>query len=188
MKTKPSSVPPRIGVALHKIRQEHKLSLDQVARSSGVSKSMLSQIERDLTNPTIATLWRLTNALGVNIEDLLRGKDRAQGIEHIPANAVPHTSSSDNKCRVRILGPLELAGRVEWYEMSFDPHGALISDPHEPGTMEHLTVIDGKLSVESGSRRQLVAKGETVRYRADQHHAIRNLTAKAARALLVVIV
>jgi XRE family transcriptional regulator, regulator of sulfur utilization len=179
-------VPPRIGAVLHGIRLAQKLSLDKVAATSGVSKSMLSQIERDLTNPTFATLWRLANALGVTIEDLLRGTNRDRGIEVTAAHAVPSLSSADSKCLVRILSPMELTGRYEWYEMRFGPHGELVSDPHEPGTVEHLTVVEGRVGVESAGERQELGRGATAQYRGDQPHAIRNLTARNARVFVVV--
>lgn len=180
------ALPPRIGAVLHDIRMAQKLSLDQVAASSGVSKSMLSQIERDLTNPTFATLWRLANALGVTIEDLIRGTNRDRGIEVVAPQSVPSLSSADNRCLVRILSPMELTGRYEWYEMRFGPHGELVSEPHEPGTVEHLTVVEGRLGVESAGHCQELARGSTAQYRADQPHAIRNLTARNARAFVVV--
>lgn len=180
------TVPPRIGSVLHAIRQGQKLSLDQVATSSGVSKSMLSQIERDLTNPTFATLWRLANALGVTIGDLVRGTDRQRGIEVVPAQSVPSLWSTDSKCLVRILSPMELAGRYEWYEMRFAPHGELLSEPHESGTIEHLIVAEGRIGVESAGERRELSRGATAQYRADQPHALRNLTARNARAFVVV--
>jgi transcriptional regulator with XRE-family HTH domain len=183
---KHDTLPPRIGAVLHGIRQAQRLSLDKVAASSGVSKSMLSQIERDLTNPTFATLWRLANALGVTIEDLIRGTNRERGIEIVAPHSVPSLSSADSKCLVRILSPMELTGQYEWYEMRFAPHGELVSEPHEPGTIEHLTVAEGRLSVESAGYHQELARGATAQYRADQPHAIRNITARNARAFVVV--
>lgn len=186
MKTKSASVPPNVGVALNKLRLAQKLTLEQLARRSGVSRSMLSQIERNQTNPTVATMWRIANALGVSMDEILVGEKREHEIELIPEHAILRLLSSDRKCQMKVLGPLHLAGRIEWYDMIFEPHGALVSEPHEPGTAEHLTLIDGTLAVESGNQRQLVAVGETVRYRADQHHAIRNPGDHPARAIVVV--
>ncbi len=62
-----------------------------------------------------------------------------------------------------------------------------MSDPHGPGTVEHSTVLDGALEVESGGERAEVAAGNTARYRADENHAIRNTGARAAKALLGVV-
>ena len=180
--------PPKVGALLKRLRSAQNLTLDDVAKRAGVSKSMVSQIERDHTNPTLATIWRLTNALGVSVEQVFRGEEPdAPAVELVRGHATPSITSADGKCLLRILGPLELAGRVEWYEFEAKAGGALVSEPHEPGTVEHLTVLAGSLRVESGGRICEAAAGNTVRYRADTNHAIRNLGKAPAKALLVVI-
>lgn len=72
--------------------------------------------------------------------------------------------------------------------MRFEPNGALVSDVHEPGTVEHLTVLEGQLEVESGRDhdRAVLAVGQTARYRADQAHAIRNPFENRACAIVIV--
>jgi transcriptional regulator with XRE-family HTH domain len=186
--TEGSATPPEVGHILHRLRLAQKLTLDELARASDVSKSVLSQIERDQTNPTVGTLWRLANALGVRIEDLLRSPGRGDGICVVDEHTTPVLVSSDRRCRIRVLGPVEMAGRLEWYEMRFDPRGALVSEPHEPGTVEHLTVLEGKVEVESGTAhdRAVLATGQTARYRADQAHAIRNPFDAPAVVIVVV--
>ena len=173
---------------LQSLRLSRNFTLDDLARSSGVSKSVLSQIERDRTNPTLGTLWRLAQALGVEIEDLLRRRKTSAGISILDEHNTPILLSSDRRCTIRILGPLELAGRIEWYEMRFESGGALVSESHEPGTVEHLTVLEGQLEVESGRQRDraLLGLGQTARYRADQPHAIRNPFGHRAAAIVIV--
>jgi transcriptional regulator with XRE-family HTH domain len=58
------AAPPRVGEQIQRLRSERRMTLDDLSRAAGVSKSMLSEIERDKANPTIAVAWRLTNALG----------------------------------------------------------------------------------------------------------------------------
>ena len=64
----PAVAPPRVGEQIQRLRTERKMTLDDLSRAAGVSKSMLSEIERDKANPTIAVAWRLTNALGVKLD------------------------------------------------------------------------------------------------------------------------
>jgi transcriptional regulator with XRE-family HTH domain len=185
-RTSGSLEPPRVGDAIRRLRQERQLSLDQLARVSGVSKSMLSQIERNLANPTVSVVWRLSNALQIGIEELLGGEAPAPaGVSLVHAHETPTIGSRDGQCRLRILGPLDLAGRFEWYELSIQPGGALESEPHEPGTREHLTVLHGSLEVQSGAALERARLGETARYAADVRHAIRNPGKTPASALLV---
>jgi XRE family transcriptional regulator, regulator of sulfur utilization len=181
--------PPSVGAALSALRQAEGLSLDALARQSGVSKSMLSQIERDKTNPTVAVVWRLAQALGVEVAELLGGATR--GAQHtinlVPKSQTPSMRTPDEKCELRILGPVELAGRFEWYEITLQAGGALRSEAHPPGSREHLTVLRGLVSVTSGDRTQQVAADETARYAADVPHAISNDGKSQAVALLVVL-
>lgn len=181
--------PPGVGAALAALRQSEGLSLDALARQSGVSKSMLSQIERDKTNPTVAVVWRLAQALGVEVAELLGGdaRSRQHPINLVPQSQTPSMRTADEKCELRILGPVELAGRFEWYEITLQPNGALRSEAHPPGSREHLSVLSGQVSVTSGDRSQRIVTGETARYAADVPHAISNESKAKAVALLVVL-
>lgn len=180
--------PPRVGATLQALRQAQGLSLDELSRRAGVSKSMLSQIERNQANPTVAVVWRLANALRVELSELLGGeRPAAPPIEVVAAHSTPGLSSPDGLCRLRILGPIELAGQFEWYELTVQPGGALESEAHEPGSREHLSVLSGELEVSAGGSRQMVKAGETARYAVDGVHAIRNVGKKAATAMLAVI-
>lgn len=182
-----SPEPPRVGARLATLRQVHSLSLDELSRKAGVSKSMLSQIERNQANPTVAVVWRLANALGVELGDLLGGdRPPAPALITVPAHATPALKSPDGKCDLRILGPIELAGQFEWYELLVQPGGALESQAHEPGSREHLTVLTGTLEVSAGDQTSRLKHGETARYAVDTPHAIRNPGKTAASALLVV--
>ena len=65
---------PAIGANLHKERRRRQLSLAELAASSGISKAMLSQIESDKVNPTIATMWKIAHALNIELETLISGE------------------------------------------------------------------------------------------------------------------
>ncbi|ALT77104.1 MAG: XRE family transcriptional regulator [Burkholderiaceae bacterium] len=187
--TNPESLePPKVGATLQALRQAQGLSLDELSRRAGVSKSMLSQIERNQANPTVAVVWRLANALRVELTELLGGERSAPpAIETVPAHATPGMSSPDGLCQLRILGPIDLAGQFEWYELTVQPGGALESAAHQPGSREHLSVLKGHLVVSAGGASQTLSAGETARYAVDGPHAIRNSSKQPAVALLVVL-
>jgi transcriptional regulator with XRE-family HTH domain len=183
-----SAEPPRVGSTLAALRQARALSLDELSRRAGVSKSMLSQIERNQANPTVAVVWRLANALWVAVGELLGApKPAPPALSVVPAHALPALKSPDGRCELRILGPIELAGEFEWYELIVQPGGALESAAHEPGSREHLSVLGGALDVSAGAESARVRHGETARYAVDQPHAIRNPGKTTATALLVVL-
>ena len=180
--------PPRVGTALAALRQQRGLTLDELSRLAGVSKSMLSQIESGQANPTVAVVWRLSTALGVALGDLLGESRPAEPLlATVPLHATPLLASPDGKCALRILGPIDLAGRFEWYTLAVQPGGTLDSQPHEPASREHLTVLAGTLEVQAGAQSALLRLGETARYAVDVAHRIHNPGKTPAQGLLVVL-
>ncbi|WP_299281833.1 XRE family transcriptional regulator [uncultured Tateyamaria sp.] len=168
---------------LKEARRAQGLSLDAVAKLSGVSRSMVSQIERGESSPTIATLWNLTRALQVDFAGLLDEGGQDQ-IEVLRTADVPSIENRGAGCTIRILSPPEDAGRHEVYEVRFTEGGMLDSQAHRRGAREHLTVIEGKLVVTSGGAQEKVSQGDTARYAADVPHRI--TADRPARAFLVV--
>ncbi|WP_127901835.1 helix-turn-helix domain-containing protein [Solirhodobacter olei] len=174
----------RLAASLKAARRSKGLSLDAVAKLSGVSRSMVSQIERGESSPTISTLWNLTQALHVDFAGLWEGRT-APGIEVMRAGAAPLIEGRGNGVRIRILSPPEEAGAHEVYDLDLSAGGALVSDPHGPGCQEQLTVLEGTLLVSSGGESERLGPGDTARYAADRPHEIR-AEGGAARAILVV--
>ena len=170
-------------VRLKEARRVQGLSLEAVAKLSGVSRSMVSQIERGESSPTIATLWNLTRALQVDFAGLLEDAPESS-IEVLRTADVPSIENHGAGCTIRILSPPEDAGRHEVYELRFTEGGMLDSQPHRRGAREHLTVIEGKLIVTSNGSSQKIGQGDTARYAADVAHRIE--ATRPSRAFLVV--
>lgn len=183
MNTRPEIVE-QLAAALRAARKARGLSLEAVAQLSGVSRSMVSQIERGESSPTVATLWNLTQALQVDFAGLLSGRD-AGGIDVIRADAAPVIEARGGGVRIRILSPPESVGNHEVYELIFAPDGALDSAAHSPGCREHLTVIEGNVAVASGTETATLSPGDTARYAADRAHRVA-AEGGAARAILIV--
>lgn len=163
------------------------MTLDDLSRAAGVSKSMLSEIERDKANPTIAVAWRLTNALGISLDQLFAAQKTPETITVAGPHDIPTLDGHDAKYQLRVWGPIELAGKFEWYELTMQPGGALVSNAHEPGTREHLTVLQGTIEIEVDGVSRRLKSADTARYVADVTHAIRNAGKGDAKALLIVI-
>ncbi len=180
---------PEIGSRLQALRKQRGLSLDDMAAASKVSRSMLSQVERGLANPTFATLWALTQALGIDISQLIgdAADETEQQIEVVEAHNVPRIQSADGHCTLRILSPPETTGEAEWYWLEIEPGASLTSQPHTAGCREHLSIIDGEAMVISAEAQQKGSAGSTLRYRADVPHSISNTGDGRLKALLVVM-
>ena len=173
---------------MQRLRLARGLTLDDLSRIAGVSKSMLSQIEREKANPTIAITWRLANALGVPIGELLSSETRPVArVRVLESHETPTLPGQHAGYVLRILGPMDLAGKYEWYELTLAPGGELASLAHDPGTNEHVTVLHGTLEIDAGGERHKVRVGATARYAADQDHVLRNPGKTEVKALLVVV-
>ncbi len=180
---------PEIGSRLQALRKAQGLSLDDLAAASRISRSMLSQVERGLANPTFATLWALTQALGVDIAALIgdAAEEKDQAIELVEAHNIPRIQSADGHCALAILSPPETTGEAEWYMLEIQPGASLTSQPHSPGCREHLSILSGEALVISAETQAKGREGSTLRYRADVPHSISNTGADPLRALLVVM-
>lgn len=180
--------PPEIGPRLQAYRKQRKLTLADLATKSGVSRSMLSEIERGNANPTYGTLWHLTRALNIDLNSLISGasEERGDRIDLQPENLTPTIRSADGSCTLQILSPAGMVPLIEWYLLSFEPQGKLISDPHGTGTIEHLHCTEGEVVVRSAGNEMVVRTGETARYAADVPHSLTSAGQSGARAFLVV--
>lgn len=183
---KPALAKPALDVIVRKARKAGGLTLEQLAEKSGVSKSMLSQIERGTVSPTFSVLWNLTQSLGIDLSALDQSASDRNIIEHTRSYSTPSKGSVDGKCTLRMLTPNRTVLPVEWYQLTIAPDGVLDSEPHAAGTYEHLTCTRGNLHVQSGELTATADTGDTVRYRADVPHSIRNVANHEAEGFLVV--
>jgi len=176
----------RLASRLKDERAAKGLSLDALAKLSGVSRSMLSEIERGESSPTVASLWNLTRALGVDFSSLLdEDEEPTQSIREIlRAEQTPMIRNRAAGCVIRILSAPDEVGRTEVYDIYFEQGGVLESAAHKSGCVEHLTVLEGVLQIASAGESAEVSMGDTIRYAADVQHEMR--ARNEARVLLVV--
>jgi len=180
-----ASVANQLGLAVQNLRKSYGLSLSDLSGQSGVAKSIISQIERNETNPTLTTIWRLAHALDVSIESMLQGSEDSPFIEHLRKGTTPIFVSDDGLCRLAVIGWLRTVDWLQWYDFQADPGGVLESSAHARGSIECLSVLDGDLEVEVGGAVDKVSAGETLRYRCDRPHRIRNPGKAPAHATMV---
>ena len=170
---------------LRDARKAQGLSLEAISNLSGVSRSMVSQIERGESSPTIATLWNLTRALNVDFAGLLDQSTQGDKIDVLKASEVPTIDNMGQGCRIAILSPPEDAGGHEVYDIAFQVGGHLKSQPHARGAIEQVTVLVGRVRVSSGTASSELDEGDTARYAADVPHEIAALYGPARVFLFV---
>jgi transcriptional regulator with XRE-family HTH domain len=174
-----------LGTRVKHLRAERGWSLDTLAGASGVSRSMLSQIEREQTNPTLAVTLRIARAFALTLGELLQMPGATSSVLVIRADEKAYHYRSDKCVSIRTLSPLNLEKDVEFYEVRLQVGGALRSAPHFTGTREFLTVQKGVIQVDSGSDTETLNAGDSASYRADLPHAIVNCGRSEAVVFLV---
>jgi XRE family transcriptional regulator, regulator of sulfur utilization len=178
---------PSLGKTIQRLRKAYNMSLGDLSEQSGVAKSIISQIERNETNPTLSTVYRLSRALDTTIDEVLRTQGGQVFLEQQAKSGVPILESQDGLCRLAIAGPLNLVEQVQWYDFRAKPSGILESDPHPQGTVEHLYMLAGEIEVTSGEETRRAKPGETLRFRGDLPHRIVNVGEGEAHATMVLV-
>ena len=174
-----------LGRRVKHLRAARGWSLEDLAKVSGVSRSMLSEIEREQANPTLAVTFRIARAFGMALGELVETPGATSSVHVIRADDRAHHYRSDKDCRIRTLSPLNLEKDVEFYEVQLQPGGALRSAPHFEGTREFLTVEKGRVQVESAADVEILERGDSASYRADVPHAILNVGRSESIVFLV---
>jgi transcriptional regulator with XRE-family HTH domain len=184
----PEEIGEFVGRRVKKLRADRGWSLEELATASGVSRSMLSEIEREKANPTLTVTFRIARAFGMTLQELIESAEpSASKIQVIRAVDRGQVFRSDKQCEIRTLSPLNLEKDVEFYEVTLRPSGALRSQPHFEGTREFLTVEEGSVRIESDQDVEELTEGDSGTYRADVAHAIVNTGKGSALIFLVVI-
>jgi transcriptional regulator with XRE-family HTH domain len=174
-----------LGGRIRQMRITRKWSLESLANASGVSRSMLSQIERNEANPTLAVTMRIARAFSVTLGDLVDELTPASAVQVIRGGDRAQLFRADHDCQIRTLSPLQLEKDVEFYQVRLQPGGVMRSAPHFEGTREFLVVEKGRIRVESGRDAEELEKGDSATYRADVSHAIANTGKSEALIFLV---
>lgn len=177
--------PDQVSLRLKDLRRGKDWTLEQLAAASGVSKSMLSQIERGNANPTLGVAFRIAQAFGITLGDLVEAPRGKAKIDVVRSDDRTALFRDEAGCRIRTLSPLHLEKDVEFYELRLKPGAILDSAPHFAGTREFLTIERGSVRLSAGDEITELGVGDSAHYPADIPHRIENLGRSDALAFLV---
>ncbi|MEH7085139.1 XRE family transcriptional regulator [Neobacillus drentensis] len=153
-------------------RESKKLSLEKVAEVTGVSKTMIGQIERGESSPTITTIWKIANGLKISFTSLINNPQPDTKV--ISMSEVQTLVEDKGKYRLYPYFPFEDDRRFEVYSVEIEKGGFLSADSHREGTEEFLTIYDGELTVRVNDVEYTVKKGDSIRFKADRPHTYHN--------------
>lgn len=168
---------------IKRLREENKLSMDELAKLSGVSKSMLAQIERGDGNPTISTLWKISNGMKVPFDALtIRPKSL---YEIVKTSEIQPILEDDGKVKNYSIFPDNENRRFAVYYLELDVGSYWESEPHLKGTTEFITIFNGKLEIFSDGQKFLVETGENIRFKADTVHSYKNVGTESIKMHMI---
>lgn len=174
-----------VGANLRRLRTKQGYSLERLARVSGVSRAMLSQIENGRSAPTISLLWKVATALGVPFATLIASRTLS-GTTVLRRDSAKLLTSSEGRFSSRALFPFESERKTEFYELRLAPNHTEAADPHAPGTIENLVVTQGTVEIVAGREApQLLGEGDAIVFQADVPHRYRNM--RSAEAVLYLV-
>jgi len=169
----PVDAAPLVGANLRRLRGERGLSLEKLARASGVSRAMLGQIELNQSTPTINVLWKIARALGVPFSALI-SEPTASRARVLHAEQAKVLRSRDGSFTSRALFPFDEPQAAEFYELHLAPQSTEVAEPHAPGTVENLVVTRGALEMRIGDEVHQLATGDAIQFDADLPHQYHN--------------
>jgi transcriptional regulator with XRE-family HTH domain len=175
----------RVAENLRERRKARGMSLDDLARASGVSRAALSQVETCKSNPTVGLLWKIAVGLGVPFAELIG--EQAPGVAVLRRADAQVLRSVDGKLESRPLAPAGASPYVELYELRLAARSTHSSEAHAQGTHELLVVLSGTLRLRVGDETYELATGDCVSFPADRPHAYENPGASEARYHNVIV-
>jgi len=152
-----------IGSKLKDIRNKRNLSLDEVAKLTGVSKAMLGQIERGKSNPTVSTLWKIATGLKVSFSLF-----------------IDENQEDSNRMLLYPIFPFDANKGFEIFAIELEPGCNHISTPHNDGVEEYIIVTEGEIELNINDKKYVLQKGNSIRFMANKTHTYKNTSENKA--------
>lgn len=164
----------RLGVRVRDLRKERGLTLDALAGRSGVSRAMISKLERGEKNPTLVIAARLAEGLGVSLSRLAGVEERREVVV-VPKERRMVLRDPETGFERQSLSPT-FAGRGVEFLRNVVPEGSTSGDfpPHRKGVEEHIVVEKGELKATLGGEEYLLREGDALYFEADVPHRFDN--------------
>ena len=162
-----------VGANMHDLRMKRNLTLDQLARMTGLSRSLLGQIEIGKAHPNVNQVWRIAQAFDVQFSALLASAGNAPSAVLRRYDA-KRLVSADGRYSSRALYPLGEQPHAEFYELFLAAHSREDGQAHRPGKRENLVVTSGRLELHVGAQLFELERGDAVVFIADVPHSYVN--------------
>lgn len=185
--TDPKSVEAALARNLRDWRTRRGWTQAELASRAGLSKGMLVQIEQAQTNPSIATLCKLANALGVALPRLVED-DEPPAVRRVSADEVTWLWRGRAKASVAgLVAGIDSPMPVELWTWTIGARDGYDALAHPAGTREFVYVLEGQAEITVAGVTTAVGAGECVVFRADRPHRYAAAGGKIVRFVMVVV-
>ncbi len=174
-----------IGARVRTERQARRWTLDRLAEAAGVSRRMLVNVEQGATNPSVGTLLRLSDALGIGLPALV-DPPRAPAWRVTRGSEAPVLWRSEAGGHAALVAGTQKPDVVELWDWTLAPGDRHESEPHTAGTQELLQVQAGTLVVGVDDRTVELGPGDALTFSGESAHSYANPGAEPARFTLAV--
>jgi transcriptional regulator with XRE-family HTH domain len=169
---------------LQTIRENRNLSLDKLADLTGVSKSMLRQIEIGQSNPTITTILKITDGLKIPLSALLKEQTDKITLKSFQDEAP--LSLDPVGYRVYPLVPFHPEQPFEIYYAKIGPGIRYDSEPHQDNSEEYVFILNGELVIDVGDFKSRIEKDQFLHFQADRPHSYINYESITTTVLMLI--
>jgi len=169
---------------LQNIRESRNLSLDKLSEMTGVSKSMLRQIEIGQSNPTIATIWKIANGLHIPFTSLLRDQTQDVTLRSFKQEAPLLGDTAGYRLYPLIVFDPERA--FETYYVEIDPGIKLDAEPHQGNAEEHVFILRGQLDITVNDEPVVVSSENFISFQANCIHQYKNNGEEMVAAIMII--
>jgi len=174
-----------IGMRVRQERQSRRWTLDQLAEAAGVSRRMVVNVEQGAANPSVGTLLRISDALGVGLPGFVEPPRATSLIVTRRGEGAVLWSGRSGGRGVLVAGT-EPPNVVELWDWTLGPADRHESEAHTPGTKELLQVQQGTITVEVADQSVTLDAGDALTFLCDVAHSYENPGTQPARFSLAV--
>lgn len=164
----------RLGERVRTMRRGAGLTLDELAERAGVSRAMLSKVERGEKNPTLVVAARISEGLGVTLTQLIETEKRGSVVV-LPRAGRRVMRDPETGFERQAISP-NPGGRGVELVYNVVPEGSTSGEfpPHRKGVEEHVVVERGRLRAVLGGEEHVLETGDAVYFEADVPHRFDN--------------
>lgn len=173
-----------IAANLKALRQARGITLDEASAATGVSKSMLGQIERGECGLSVATLWKISTGLKISFTSLMT--EEHPGVDIVDNKSMTPLTNGTSGFRLYPVFPIGIGRNFEILYIELDPGALSVSTPHEKGTEEFTLVYEGTLELKVGNETYCIPADHSIHYGGDQVHSYANHTKGIVRLCMVI--